>query len=747
MRFLIALALAGVQLVARAASPDQDPVGAMRDGRRALLEAGDAAPLRSLETFGGAWQARVRIVLGEPRGGEDSRGSDPALFLGIGGAELLVSLSGRPGAPASEFLALVTPTSCEPVALEALAEASRRAKTGGERAAVRGAMDRWLEGHPPPTSPRGAALLLLSRLRSTDDTHQRHALLAGLVQAVPDFPERHPGLLSVEETRDLRLAARETSLTTRLARARALAMVRADEASSLVAGSVAGAGPTERLDAAEILLTLGRWREAARDARSVGALAADAALADRARALAAAAELRGVSASTSVSSPSRRRRGKGRRPAPARSGRAAVQAPPGFDARWTETSECLLRPLPPATRRLLLEERVRSAASFGKHDGLKEAVRQLLDIEPGSAAGSEALFQQAFSLYRTGREGLASAASAFSELASLYRNVSVRRRSLYWQARALEGVGDEAARPLFASLLAGTSGDLYSQWAAAALGFDRAASHEPSAAFGDMEPPPPAVMSPSRELLALGLDGPAETAAEAEGSLDPVFAAAIASERGDFRRTTSLLKAVYPALGSPEEGAIPLGVRRLYYPIAHAPALREAAERDQVPLSLLCGLIRQESLFQARALSRSGAVGLMQVMPATGRLEHKREGGRGRVDLASPAENIRVGSRFFRRLLVAFDGDVVAALTAYNAGPGRVARWRRENAGLATDEWIEAIPFSETRDYVKRVVFFSGAYAALYRMGEPPSVPRMEGDRAVRPETVPSGPSRPFGGR
>ncbi len=139
----------------------------------------------------------------------------------------------------------------------------------------------------------------------------------------------------------------------------------------------------------------------------------------------------------------------------------------------------------------------------------------------------------------------------------------------------------------------------------------------------------------------------------------------------------------------------------------------------------------------------------MQVMPATGRLLSRREGRRGRVDLALPEENVRLGGRLITQLSALFGGDIVAVLAGYNAGPGRVARWRRESAGLAPDEWVEAMPFYETRDYVKRVLFFSRAYASLYGLADPPAISSASARRveAVRPAAAPTGSSPPSGGK
>jgi soluble lytic murein transglycosylase len=170
---------------------------------------------------------------------------------------------------------------------------------------------------------------------------------------------------------------------------------------------------------------------------------------------------------------------------------------------------------------------------------------------------------------------------------------------------------------------------------------------------------------------------------------------------------------------------VPLAARRAFYPLARFALVTRTAEEAGVSPSLLFGLIRQESLFQPLVTSRAGAVGLMQVMPATGRLLARLEKKRGRPNLADPAENLRLGARYLASLLKLFGGDEIAALAAYNAGPGRVARWRREGRKLRPDELLESIPMKEPRDYVKRVLYYQGAYASLYglplapRAGEP----------------------------
>ncbi|HQR46393.1 MAG TPA: lytic transglycosylase domain-containing protein, partial [Thermoanaerobaculia bacterium] len=385
--------------------------------------------------------------------------------------------------------------------------------------------------------------------------------------------------------------------------------------------------------------------------------------------------------------------------------------------------ELLGAPLADADRRRLLADAARLSFRAGGSAEARGRVAQLVHFDPAASVLADDLFREAFEAFRAGR--FAEAAAAFEGQAGLFRDTSARRRATYWAGRSREKGGQaDAARLLYASLVPGTSPDLYATWAAAAMRVPLPVAPPPSPS-GDDAVPLDAVSpaAPSRELLACGLPDLAEDAAEAEGSADPLFLAAAAAERGDHRRTAHLLKQRWPELGSPEEGAVPLAVRRLYYPHAHAALLLDAAAASSVPPALVFGLVRQESVFSPDIRSHAGAVGLMQVMPATGRQLHRREGHGTRPDLRNPAVNVRLGVSYLRQLLDAFGGDVVLALAGYNAGPGRARRWRADLGAQPPDEFVESIPVSETRLYVKRVLFFEGAYAALYGLpASPPAV-------------------------
>jgi soluble lytic murein transglycosylase len=138
----------------------------------------------------------------------------------------------------------------------------------------------------------------------------------------------------------------------------------------------------------------------------------------------------------------------------------------------------------------------------------------------------------------------------------------------------------------------------------------------------------------------------------------------------------------------------------------------QAAAGADAPLVL--GLIRQESSFDPVIISAAGAVGLMQLMPETARQVGGQE-----TSLTDPPTNMRLGVVYLQRLLAQFDNAVPYAVAAYNAGPRHVHEWIATNGDAAASgrnddmlDWIEQIPFAETRNYVQRVLENRAVYAA-----------------------------------
>jgi soluble lytic murein transglycosylase len=126
--------------------------------------------------------------------------------------------------------------------------------------------------------------------------------------------------------------------------------------------------------------------------------------------------------------------------------------------------------------------------------------------------------------------------------------------------------------------------------------------------------------------------------------------------------------------------------------------------------------MREESAYRPDALSPVGARGLLQLMPETAARVAPDLGlaAPGPEALYEPTLNVRLGAQLLAGLLREFDGRLPPAIGAYNAGAGPVARWLADAGGRPDDEWIEAIPYDETRAYVRRVLRSLHAYEALY---------------------------------
>jgi len=140
-----------------------------------------------------------------------------------------------------------------------------------------------------------------------------------------------------------------------------------------------------------------------------------------------------------------------------------------------------------------------------------------------------------------------------------------------------------------------------------------------------------------------------------------------------------------------------------------------ASHATTLPIGFLYAIARQESAFGATAVSPVGALGLMQLMPATANLTARRIGDRApsRADLLHPDVNVRLGSRHLAMLMKRYSGNRYLSAAAYNAGEHRVDRWLRERPLTEADLWIDSIPFLETRNYVKAVLAFSYIYGQL----------------------------------
>ncbi len=168
-----------------------------------------------------------------------------------------------------------------------------------------------------------------------------------------------------------------------------------------------------------------------------------------------------------------------------------------------------------------------------------------------------------------------------------------------------------------------------------------------------------------------------------------------ANHLGTFLMITELIQRGY-------EGVYTSYVARMVFPVPHLPLIQKYAAQFKLDPILVLSLIKQESAFDTGAVSHVGASGLMQLMPATA---VDTESDLAISSLTEAEVNIRVGTKYLRKVLDRFNGNIAFALAGYNAGPNAVQRWIREGrAKQGLLEFIEQIPYKETRDYVGSII-------------------------------------------
>ena len=285
-------------------------------------------------------------------------------------------------------------------------------------------------------------------------------------------------------------------------------------------------------------------------------------------------------------------------------------------------------------------------------------------------------------------------------------------RAAYWLGLAYEQAGDTAAALAAFRLGAENQTSFYGQLAAEKLASPPDARLAGGGEVPDWREQPFMTSSVIKAARLLHLAGDDRRASQ--------FLRHAAEEKPAEIRASLAQMAIdmgAPALGvriAKDAAAKGIIIPDQYYPLHYI------ADKDwPVPTEYALAIARQESEFDAAAASTAGARGLMQLMPATA--EHMAESAgvpfvpaRLTVD---PLYNARLGTEYLARMLARYDGSYVLATAAYNAGPGRVDQWLEQNgdprdAGVDPVIWIESIPFTETRNYVMRVLESLHVYRA-----------------------------------
>jgi soluble lytic murein transglycosylase len=186
-------------------------------------------------------------------------------------------------------------------------------------------------------------------------------------------------------------------------------------------------------------------------------------------------------------------------------------------------------------------------------------------------------------------------------------------------------------------------------------------------------------------------------------------------DAGQYYRALQTLKRAVPTYYSLEMEALPRFYWETLFPRPYWAELKKFAERNQLDPFLVAALIRQESEFNPGAVSRANAIGLMQLLPGTGRTTARELRVRFSMDrLTEPGTNLQLGTAYFRHMLDHFDGRLEYALAAYNAGSDRVEAWLQDGKFRDPEEFVESIPFTETREYVQAILRNASVYRRLY---------------------------------
>lgn len=294
---------------------------------------------------------------------------------------------------------------------------------------------------------------------------------------------------------------------------------------------------------------------------------------------------------------------------------------------------------------------------------------------------------------------------ALRMLESLTTAQKEESRWRYWKGRALQENGrDREAREVFETLAGGQ--DYFAMLALGHLGRPLVVQHDPLIASDEAVRRVGKLPALQRaaELFALGRYGPARSEwQQAKSGLDAgEMAAAAAWAHGLGWHDRAIVAIAATGHMTDLELRFPLPHRDIVFAEASAAGLSPA---------LVYGVTRQESLFMSDVGSSAGALGLMQIMPQTGRRIARWHGEKlsHPILLLQPERNIRYGASYLRRQLDDLQNNPLLATAAYNAGQSRVKGWL-PSTPMPADVWVETIPYNETRNYVEKVA----AYTAIY---------------------------------
>jgi soluble lytic murein transglycosylase len=342
-------------------------------------------------------------------------------------------------------------------------------------------------------------------------------------------------------------------------------------------------------------------------------------------------------------------------------------------------------------------------------------------------------WKTAWLTYRMGRKD--DAKRLFDEQLELYPTSGEAPAALYWRGRLAEEDGDKRlARAYYYKL-----SENYRYYYYANLGRDRLARlglddvaglplldklPTPATPPRNWDAPADNLRAQKAQLLAnaaLYDFAVAEMQAATTGqpSWQARSVAEIYREQGSYIHAIETLKRAVPTYFSAEIGQIPRPIWETLFPRPYWDELKRDSTLNRLDPDLVASLIRQESEFNPAAISPAKAMGLMQLLPHVGKgLAKELQIHHFSTDeLLTANTNLQLGTRYFKHMVDHYDGQVEYALAAYNAGEDRVDDWRKQGNFKDVEEFVESIPFTETREYVQAIMRNAMIYKLLYSKG------------------------------
>jgi soluble lytic murein transglycosylase len=335
------------------------------------------------------------------------------------------------------------------------------------------------------------------------------------------------------------------------------------------------------------------------------------------------------------------------------------------------------------------------------------------------------------------RQGLfPDAARLFDEQIRLYPGSKEAVSAIYWRGRLYETIEHKPAQAAanYRTVIRVYQRYFYAQMARQRLNAmgtvqEASALTAPQPQLDKLQPPPvPALkesfpaesvhLAKARLLANAGLNDyiAQEIAADPNSSSWSALAEAqIYASYGETFRALRAIKRALPSAASASIPSIPIAYWRILYPKPWWETIQTEAAKNNLDPYLVASLIRQESEFNPAAVSYANAYGLMQLLPVVGKSMARAEGMSHfeSYQLLDPETNIRLGTRNLRLTLNKFGGVTEYALAAYNAGDSRVEDWRAAGTYAGMDEFVESIPFTQTREYVEAILRNMETYRAI----------------------------------